>query len=304
MFKLTLISITAASRSRFDVSLDTRMTWDGKPCVIGSFGDSVDLANQCFIIHPGLQLIQTRNEPRTRDIVLNTHDGESYNLTTLHSLHVSPYYDVEAVLGVGFGSEFAASSSSMMMIPGQVIVNPSDPETFCSEGQITMLPVSHTMRGFVIAGFTSSISLLSSTDGSLIPIAPDSSTSLRCSLSLMFYQKTVVPLGVYRAIERIYRQLTGRIFSSAGVVCGPYLNQLPIIKFGITTRGDAGSVGADVVVYPEDYLVIDPTTGYCSSALEVGAPSSLDIGYSMVKHMGILFDYTNTRIGFCDPVDS
>ena len=284
-----------------EVVIDLAIHTDGTPCVVGHIGNEADV-QRCFRIDPSSTRLWLRNTQRlTEDVVFQTSSAEEFRFSNMRVLS-SSLTDENGSLGLGFGSDVETHvRTSIMLTHNQMILDPQSPESLCHNNQLAaMLPVRRTQTGRNMESYDVEISLVSQNDGT-----PFLSRGIRTGASsgelTVSFEKTVIPASMYSAINLAYQTLTGFPLSSESTQCTSILNQLPAIKFSISQRQISQAV--DVVLFPEDYMHIDPVTGYCSPLLgETRSQHSYELGYNTLQNMNILLDYANNRIGFCDPI--
>ncbi len=259
-----------------------------------------------------------RLETRTNDIFMSREDdGSVLTLPTANtgdqpvtiesaSLHRMPLTSQTTVgiLGLGRGSVFVNTLGSFMLLPEQstggarLIGSPENPAQYCFENQIAFVPTP------------------SSKIEATVDLIFDNDLSHRNSRAGMF--EFVIRTGIaddfvdpyiYHNIARIIESNPSRRIVSHGqqsLVEGcteDLLNELPSLKYGIVPDGDfsiSSDPVIDVVIAPEDYLELI-AEGVC--ALRIQPRQNLNtLGMNFLSKLGVVFDYANRRLGFCDPL--
>ena len=220
----------------------------------------------------------------------------------------------DGTLGVYFSDSIARpTGGSLMLLPGRMILSPSNPSTYCTEGSFATVRVNQAVMGIM-----GHISLLSPVDYSPIRLGQSSMPNVGPvsqfgTIGLQFGERIRVGYDVYSVIDRKYRELTGDDLDTHGLgrtLCGPILDRMPLIKFSAQSDLPSNPHGnaVNIILLPQDYIRVDPARGVCHSLIEPESDRyrpltlNMDLSIHMVKHLGILFDYTTGRIAFCDPI--
>ena len=295
MIKLVL-SVLPATLSVFgEVWVDVDVNENGEPCIIGSFADEIGARQRCLRVDPSATAVWVRERPSSDVLVVTTNTAEELRIPDLRCLS-SSLSDDSGSLGIGFGSDIERfAERSVMLWPGQMVIDAVSPMSYCANRAIVMLPIRRNSQGGHVEDHPVRVSLVHQDDGSQINFggAPLAESSGMLSWT---FERTTVPMSTYTAIQHSYLMHSGGAQLEDGdFACGPIMNRLPAIKFAFSE--------ANIHLYPEDYLHVDPVTGFCSRRLH-GTRSryGLDIGYLALQNMVILLDYANDQMGFCDPI--
>jgi hypothetical protein len=76
--------------------------------------------------------------------------------------------------------------------------------------------------------------------------------------------------------------------------CSPEVHHLlPTLRFNLET--------ANLMLLPEDSVILEDDGNCVYLVSETASEDFLVIGRDMLRNAGVLFDYENQRIGFCEP---
>ena len=295
MIKFILSVLPATIFVTGEVWIDVDVNENGEPCIIASFADEIGTRQRCLRVDPSETAIWVRERPSTDVLVVTTNTAEELRIPGLRCLS-SSLSDDSGSLGIGFGSDIERfAERSVMLWPGQMVVDSLSPRSFCENQAMVMLPIRRNSQGGHVEDHPVRVSLVNQDDGSQIdfggaPLAESSGT-----LS-WFFGRTTVPMSTYTAIQHYYLMHSGGAQLEDGDFdCSQIMNRLPAIKFAFSE--------ANIHLYPEDYLHVDPMTGFCSPKLHgTRNRHGLNIGYMALQNMVILLDYANDQMGFCDPI--
>ena len=255
-----------------------------------------------------------------------TTDGENENSPVLSIPIPDRFrqreYDVTYSVGAGFDSDLGRIAGSMMLVPRElpghrrgfeIIVNPTNPESFCFENRIlrtNFFPGQTT--------FHAEVSLRRFDDGSRIAlitgITNRDSTTVAFESSGSFYLSSLrsdisLPLPIRRTIASIIRDAGVRVGTQSrgttflGIGCVSIIPVLPAIEISIMEDGE--TVG-NLVLNPDDYLT-DGMGGLCQIHLDmderaISDQNELSLGRTFFETLGVFYDYRNRQLGFCDPL--
>ena len=240
------------------------------------------------------------------------------------------FYEMGPTLAIGYNSEFAQTVGSLMLVPRQpdeydtsfqMILSPTDPESFCMDRQLVVTSVDTSLPGRY--EFEVEVSLIANDSGETIPLTTtaggdgfaDQQTEAPHSITGMYRISTFRPK---MQLPAIIRQVIADAIRAEGLRydprlpglnsllegCADRISRLPTISFGI--KRDRQTVG-NIVLAPEDYIHVDRITGNCKVNMDVETihddhPSVYNyLGYSFLERVGTFFDYQNREIGFCEP---
>jgi len=215
------------------------------------------------------------------DTIGNSETGRALDLT--HGSFLAQLYSS------WFISQSPRSFSSL-----QFVLNPSDvPNRYCRDGYMGYAPV---LFGPYL-GFKADLSL----------VDHDESAALITSESVDFHLDFVNGISVPRVIKN---GISSTIFATWNMTwtmfehhpeCRTMITQLPTIKFTILDREHRGVV--DVHVEPSEYVLIDyQSPGTCHINVATFRSGTQFVGLPFFRSAGVLVDYSQRQIGFCDPL--
>jgi len=262
------------------------------PQIVSFLDDTPTRPNLFSFGFDGVRLL---NERRQQTVWLHVTDNLVTPETGSHSLRR---------LCIGFGSRMSQHMDSLIYRNvgwgESLIFQPAEPEIYALDRAIAYAQVYE--RSFVHA-----YAYIDEDD------APQEGDSyLRLTLRLNDHQLSKIPDFVYDFLMNMIIQDTEGFIvpSSTGAIiilanCYERLvGFLPDIKFGIANDREGVEVVANILFQSSDYIERTDSDNRCRLLIDRSI-SGLDI--SLTDHLlkrvgGLHFDYTNSRIGFFDPL--
>jgi hypothetical protein len=192
-------------------------------------------------------------------------------------------------MSLGHNSTFAQTIGQFMLIPGSLVLQPSDPALYCQDSQISFttpnMAQEDPFKIFVAFELGSS----GTVGSSHCVFHPDRS-------------RISVPQAVFDTLYRRIGAATGHGLVMTFPCNDAVLNQLPTLRFHIS-GGPSTDIAAIVELLPEDYIYVNRVSGICSLDLEASA-NVCELGTNFMKHVALFFDADNRRVGFGEPLHS
>lgn len=192
-------------------------------------------------------------------------------------------------MSLGYNSTFAQTIGQFMLIPGSLVLQPSDPALYCQDSQISFttpnLAQEDPFEIFVAFEWGSS----GTVGSSHCVFRPNRS-------------RISVPQAVFDTLYRRIGAATGHGLAMTFPCNDAVLNQLPTLRFNIS-GGPSSNLVAIVELLPEDYIYVNQVSGICSLDLEASA-NICELGTNFMKHVAMFFDADNRRVGFGEPLHS
>jgi len=184
----------------------------------------------------------------------------------------------------------------------RLIASPTDVSSqYCYEGTIAYTPIvsEHYIQ------FRSRIALMWSR-GDSIPerqVFAESSDVLTFEPELS--ESLLVPLDIRNGLDEFIMgqwnvsPLEFEMYTD----CAYYVDDLPSLEFTIVGNSD-DEVAVRIVLRPDDYVTIDTNSDIRRCRINVQAfdERDLTIGYPFLNVVGMHVDYSQHRIGFCEPL--
>ena len=304
-----LIPLVAATDIVFELE---RWSPIPRPCVRGfvegfpataapSHGSVMNetIADRCFIIETHLSDIRLRFTSLlgyTRDISLVATGGNHVRLDRSSAEVPRDWRQLGDRLGVGMNSDFGRTVGSMFLLPPpdndsnasyRMIIGAQDPPGYCVDRQLVLVDA---FEGVVDVGIT-----LIQVDGG-VAVSSFINTATHGFWIESSEPTTIVPQNVLNELVRAVRELgmTFRSVNELEVGCEGRIHLLPTIQFQI-------NFAVNIYMSANDYVTVDNETGRCSLQL-LGSDRWFRFGSNFVERVGLYFNYSERRIGFCDPI--
>ena len=303
-FLILYTTVNAESFLNMDVG------YYGTPCVLGNLeGERVN--NRCFnlvVSSVDILLQRVRPEDYARDILLSRRDHTDPIRLDRSGAHApQEWRQYTDFLGAGFGSDFANLVGSFFLIPQYVsdgdlrfdgIVTPDDPAAFCYDNQLVMTTVNEGRLEIEV----SLINVVTDDPVELLFANGRQEFSTIENYQIETSEFARVPNRIWDVLVQAMREheIGQRSAQEFETGCESVIPMMPTIQFRLRNNG-AGVM--DIRMTGSDYLSVNPANGRCRINITwEDDPENYSIGMLLFERVGVLFDYRNNQLGFCDPI--
>ena len=193
-----------------------------------------------------------------------------------------------------------STPDSMML---QMLVNPGENvvDQYCREGPILYAPLSlnnHSLRFMAQASLVDPGSCLDD-ESNIIP----GSVSEPHHYTVSFGSDIGVPESVLDVFEREIEASINMTWSAfeRHPECGTMIDRLPTIR--LTILDELGYTAlVNVHIEPSEYVVVYPSNPVQCRIKVSSLPGAQLLGRPIFKNVGVVIDYAQQRIGFCDTI--
>lgn len=281
---------------------------DGLATIQGYLDDhsSQDGNIRNFAVSLSSSLVRLRFTPvegYMRDIMLMPSGGRESPIRidrSQTSAFDSNWRQLQNSLGVGLHSDFGRCVGSMMLLPVnpgifgsavRMIVSPTDPLVYCADRQLTMIDIVGNADG---------------EDRFEVEVAASArlseSSTIVSPFILVLAELTILPIPIYEYVRNEARRI-GMIETSLNEYqegCANLIDLLPLLRFVL--RSSDGRPAITIFFSGRDYVSVNETNGSRTCHLQIqGDEYYASLGRNFLERVAVFFDYTNHRLGFCDP---
>jgi len=228
------------------------------------------------------------------DLVVRSADGEGFDSwTTVHRF--------DGILSVHPESAFAYTVSSVMFVP---LKDPQD-DSVQEIHMMTDLEEPSEICEDELLGYAEHI-----LDGVDYFVRTEFSLIQSDANENLVQTDTVAPvLGMAKfdigetndsVPESIYRPINDALVNLVQDTCINHIDYLPSIQYTVLASEESNEPVVHIILGPRDYLSIDPQ-GRCTLRI-VPAETFSTFGMNFMKRVGLLFDFRESRVGFCEPL--
>jgi len=218
-------------------------------------------------------------------------------------------------LGIVYRSDFARSVGAVMIVPTEpgvfgstlkFIIGPTEPQSFCFDNSLITIPIY--LNHSNLFRIPIAVSLVDTRSNSPVYVVlQERFEAVHDDFALQTSHKTtILPYLVRSALREIIAErfgpvddgMNGEFYVAAN--CQRMIAELPSISFAIH---DSIRPVYQVLMTPGDY--VSSVEGRCRIhvSLDSNTPTLAPVlGQQFFERVGVLLDYHNSQIGFCDPL--
>ena len=199
-----------------------------------------------------------------------------------------------SLLGVDFGSEFSAIVDTFVLLHGSrsvpnMVQSPTvNYANYCIDGHVSFVHVN-----IGDADTASTVRVRFSTDGYMAPSFSNYEIDTMAAVDM-----DAVPVDVFEGFRAAVAANNIDISDENTIDCRLRQN-MPDITYTIASDNDVAVV--TVVLTHEDYIQ-EADYNDCFVMIRPSEEGKFSLGPNFMKHVALVFDYVNERIGFCEPI--